>query len=85
MSYQTNMRVLTAEKRSDFALLQQRARGKDATHRSRGGLRPSLTAPARAARRTAGRDEGMAVPVEQRDGQEADVAFASPPPQHGYP
>jgi hypothetical protein len=44
MSYQTNMRVLTAEKRSDFALLQQRARGKDATHRSRGGLRPSLTA-----------------------------------------
>jgi hypothetical protein len=36
----------------------------------RGGLRPSLTAPARAALRGAGRDEGMGRPVEQRDAQE---------------
>jgi len=34
---------------------------KDATRRCRGGLRPSLTAPARAALQGAGRDEGMAV------------------------
>jgi hypothetical protein len=43
---------------------------KDATRRCRGGLRPSLTAPARAALRGAGRDEGMGRPVERRDAQE---------------
>src|ERR1700720_4692601 len=45
-----------------------RCGGKGGACRKVGVRRPTLTAPARRRERSAGRDEGMIAPVEQRDG-----------------
>ena len=48
--------------------VQHRARGRQGRAPLRGALWASLTAPARGACRKPGRDEGMVLPIEQRDG-----------------